>query len=97
MAPQLSRVAGEFAVPVYSAGGFASLTAVRQIVDRAVERDHSTLLLHVGDFDPSGESIFAAMAADARAFFEHDIIASRDRREERDRERLRLIAREAAP
>ena len=74
MAPQLARVADEFSVPVYSAGGFASLTAVRQIVDRALARDVPTVLLHLGDFDPSGESIFEAMLADARAFLEEDRI-----------------------
>ena len=74
MAPQLARVADEFSVPVYSAGGFASLTAVRQIVDRALARDAPTVLLHLGDFDPSGESIFESMLADARAFLDEDRI-----------------------
>ena len=72
MAPQLARVADEFSVPVYSAGGFASLTAVRQIVDRALARDVPTVLLHLGDFDPSGESIFESMLTDARAFLDAD-------------------------
>lgn len=78
MAPQLARVADEFSVPVFSAGGFASLTAVRQIVDRAVAPDRTcpTVLLHVGDFDPSGESIFEAMVADAQAFVEADRITA---------------------
>jgi hypothetical protein len=72
MAPQLARVAHPFSVPVYSAGGFASLSAVRNIVDRAVERSVPTVLLHVGDLDPSGESIFDAMGTDAAAFVEAD-------------------------
>jgi hypothetical protein len=72
MAPQLARVANEFSVPVLSAGGFASLTAVRHIADRALDRDVPTVLLHVGDLDPSGESIFSAMASDAAAFVEAD-------------------------
>jgi hypothetical protein len=79
MAPQLARVASEFSVPVYSAGGFSSLSAIRSIVDRAVERDHPTVLLHVGDYDPSGESIFEAMSEDAEAFIREDrIICSQD-------------------
>jgi hypothetical protein len=73
MAPQLSLVAHEYSIEVYSSGGFSSLTAVRAIVDRAV-RQSSTVLLHVGDFDPSGESIFESVAADAVAFFEQDKI-----------------------
>jgi hypothetical protein len=72
MIPQLAKVAERFSVPVYSAGGFASLSAVRHIANRAVERNVPTVLLDVGDFDPSGESIFAAMAEDAAAFVRDD-------------------------
>jgi hypothetical protein len=43
---------------------------VRGIAARALGRDAPTILLHVGDLDPSGESIFEAMAADAAAFVE---------------------------
>ena len=31
-----------------------------------------TVLLHLGDFDPSGESIFESMLADSRAFLDAD-------------------------
>jgi hypothetical protein len=72
MAPQLARVGNEFSVPVFSSGGFSSLTAVRSIVERARVQDVPTVLLHVGDFDPSGESIFQAMAEDAQAFLRED-------------------------
>jgi hypothetical protein len=72
MLPQLARVADKFSVPVFSAGGFASLTATRRIAHRALERGVPTILLHVGDYDPSGESIFQAMTADAAAFVEAD-------------------------
>lgn len=72
MMPQLARVANEFSVPVYSCGGFASLTAVRAIVDRAQRRDRPTVFLHLGDFDPSGESIFDSMSDDAAAFLDRD-------------------------
>ena len=33
MRPQLAKIADTFSVPVYSCGGFNSLTAIRQIVD----------------------------------------------------------------
>ncbi len=79
MAPQLANVADDFAVPVFSAGGFASLTAVRLIVNRAVRRNVPTLLLHVGDFDPSGESIFDAIIEDARAFALEDAVIGTQR------------------
>lgn len=72
MVPQLAQVAHPYSVPVYSAGGFASLSAIRHIVDRAVGRNVPTVLLHVGDLDPSGESIFTAMTEDAAAFAEVD-------------------------
>jgi hypothetical protein len=72
MMPQLERIAGAYSVPVFSAGGFLSLSAVRLIVDRARQRDHKTVILHVGDYDPSGHSIFDRMIADAQAFLVND-------------------------
>ncbi len=74
MGPQLARVADDYSVPVFSSGGFASLTAVRLIAERALDRDVPTILLHVGDYDPSGQSIFDSIAADAAAFVEADRI-----------------------
>jgi hypothetical protein len=72
MAPQLARIADDYSVPVFSSGGFSSLSAVRLIAGRACRRDVPTVILHVGDFDPSGESIFEAVTADAAAFVEAD-------------------------
>lgn len=72
MAPQLARVAHAYSVEVYSSGGFSSLTAVRAIVDRAVRWQGTTVLLHVGDYDPSGVAIFEAIAKDVEAFVESD-------------------------
>lgn len=74
MLGQLDRIAANYSTPVYSAGGFVSLTGIRGIAARAVDRLVPTVLLHVGDHDPSGESIFEAMAADAAAFVEEDRI-----------------------
>jgi len=68
MLGQLARVARDYSVPVFSASGFASLSAVRMVADRVLARDGLTVLLHVGDLDPSGESIFASIAQDAAAF-----------------------------
>lgn len=72
MLPQLAQVANEYSVPVYSAGGYPSVTANRQVAQRALNRHVPTVLLHVGDFDPSGASIFKSMAADVAAFVEAD-------------------------
>jgi hypothetical protein len=74
MMPQLARVAERFSVPVYSCGGFASLPAVRHIVDRAYGRNVPTVLLHVGDFDPSGEAVFDHIVGDASEFLLADRI-----------------------
>jgi hypothetical protein len=72
MLHQLDRVAREYSVPVYSAGGFGSLGAKRDIAVRSLEFAYTTVVLHVGDFDPSGESIFEDIAEDAAAFVEAD-------------------------
>jgi hypothetical protein len=74
MLNQLARTTAKYSVRVYSSGGFNSLTAIRAVVDRAVERPRNTVILHVGDYDPSGDSIFQAFAADAKAFFDIDKI-----------------------
>jgi len=68
MVPQLERVANDYSVPVYSTGGFSSVTVTYEIADRALALDKPTVFLHVGDYDPSGESIFDAMTRDAQAF-----------------------------
>lgn len=72
MVYQLAAVAERFSVPVYSAGGFASLSATHEIAERALQRNVPTVILHVGDFDPSGVSIFEAMMSDAAAFVAAD-------------------------
>lgn len=68
MAPMLAGMLSEWHIPVYSTGGFSSVTVTHQIADRITRRDAPTALLHVGDFDPSGESIFVSMAQDIGAF-----------------------------
>lgn len=70
MMPQLERATRDYCVPVYSAGGFLSVTATYEIAERALGRDVPTVLLHIGDYDPSGESIFVALADDVRAFID---------------------------
>jgi hypothetical protein len=72
MLGQLATVAHPYSVPVYSAGGFVSLTGVRQVAERALELLVPLVILHVGDLDPSGESIFQALSEDARAFVHED-------------------------
>jgi hypothetical protein len=67
MAPMLAAAVDEFGVPVYSCGGFDSLTAKHEAARRIAARDVPTLVLHVGDFDPSGVALFEAAADDVGA------------------------------
>ena len=68
MVPQLERVATPYGVPVKSSGGFDS-TTVKHAIAKAWRHGPVTVL-HVGDFDPSGECMFGALSEDVRAFSE---------------------------
>jgi hypothetical protein len=69
MAEMVAKMARPYGVPVFSAGGFLSVTATHDIARRALAEDDATVLLHIGDYDPSGESIFTAILEDASAFY----------------------------
>ena len=64
MAPMVARVVHGYGVPVYSSGGFHSLTAKYDAATRFLEREVATTVLHVGDYDPSGIAIFDSVATD---------------------------------
>lgn len=68
MAPMLARMLDRWHIPVYSTGGFSSVTVTNELAGRIGRREKRTTLLHVGDFDPSGESIFTSMTEDVAAF-----------------------------
>jgi hypothetical protein len=72
MLPQLYNVAEPYSIRVYSSGGFDSLTAKKTLADRICANGKPTVVLHLGDFDPSGQSIFDSVAADVSAFVEQD-------------------------
>ena len=70
MAPMLARVANPYGVPVLTSGGFDSLTAKHDLArELAAELETGTRaeILHLGDLDPSGESIFTSLAEDVAA------------------------------
>lgn len=69
MVPQLVRVASEYSVPVYSSGGFDSVTA-KHAVAEDFSRLGSATVLHIGDLDPSGVHMFGSLDEDVRAFLE---------------------------
>ena len=72
MVPMLARVADRYRVSVASSSGFDSLTVKYDLYSEAVGRleDHGqgTILLHLGDHDPSGVSLHESMAEDLAAF-----------------------------
>jgi hypothetical protein len=69
MAPQLEQVAGPYGIAVRTGGGFDSLTDKYNFAkDVAAEEDRPVVVLHIGDYDPSGTSIFDALAEDVAAF-----------------------------
>lgn len=67
MVPQLVRVCRPYSIPVQSAGGFDSSTAKHALAQQ-LAKDGSTLILHIGDHDPSGVHIFSSLAEDVTAF-----------------------------
>jgi hypothetical protein len=73
MMPQIARVSHDYSVPVYSCSGFDSLTSkydLAQDVSRAFTyKGRRTVVLHLGDHDPSGESMFSeGLVEDVHAF-----------------------------
>jgi hypothetical protein len=73
MMPQIARVSHRYSVPVYSCSGFDSLTSkydLAQDVSRALTyKGRHTVVLHLGDHDPSGESMFSdGLVEDVHAF-----------------------------
>lgn len=68
MLPQLYRVASKCSVQVYSSSGFDSLSAKKMIAERVCEQEKRAVILHLGDYDPSGVAMFNAAAEDVTAF-----------------------------
>lgn len=72
MLPQMERASRFANVNCYSTGGFSSVTVTKEIADRVVmawdDESKGTVFLHVGDYDPSGESIFTSMTEDVLMF-----------------------------
>jgi hypothetical protein len=72
MVPMLEGAVGRYRIGVASSSGFDSLTVKHDLFTDALERYEShgqkTVLLHVGDHDPSGVSIHESMAEDLAAF-----------------------------
>lgn len=70
MVPMLARVADHYGVTVRSGGGFDSLTAKHDLAQHYARQDHPVVVLHIGDFDPSGEALWTNLKEDVGAFCE---------------------------
>jgi hypothetical protein len=68
MVPQLARIANPFGVTVMSGGGFDSLTDKHKFAAALAGQGRPTIVLHIGDHDPSGVSMFLAFLEDVEAF-----------------------------
>ncbi|MCT9094241.1 hypothetical protein N4G70_36180 [Streptomyces sp. ASQP_92] len=68
MVPQLARVGEEFGISCYSGGGFDGLAGKHDAAERAIAGGKETCILHIGDYDASGEWILTALAEDVTAF-----------------------------
>lgn len=71
MVPPLQRVANDYSVPVYSSGGFDSLTAKHAIAKQISDAGNTVEVLHIGDHGPSGVHMFGSLDEDVRAFVNH--------------------------
>jgi len=78
MMPQLHDICRPYSVPVFSCSGFDSLTAKWDLAQACQEafwyQGRNTVILHLGDHDPSGDSIFNdGLVEDIHAFLATDV------------------------
>lgn len=65
MVPQIVRACSDFPVTVKSSGGMDSVTAKYDLAQECADQD--AVVLHVGDYDPTGLSIYHQLALDVPA------------------------------
>lgn len=72
MVPMLGQIVRPYGASVTGTGGFSSLTVTEGFAARVAQRweddEQATVLLHLGDYDPSGVSIYESMCQDIGAF-----------------------------
>jgi hypothetical protein len=71
MLAQLKRVGAPYGVDAIAGGGFDSITDKWKIVQLVRKAGRPLEVLHVGDLDQHGESIFEVLCEDVPAFDEH--------------------------
>jgi len=94
MMPQLERVCEPYSIPVYSCSGFDSLSGKYELKESCwrafAYKGRRSVILHLGDHDPSGESIFSdGLVKDIHAFLVEDV-PHKDPRDVADFERVAL-------
>lgn len=71
MVPLMREISAPWTLRVNSGGGYDSVTAKHDLAQRVVRRvdelELPTVVLHVGDFDPSGEGMFETLQTDVTA------------------------------
>jgi hypothetical protein len=76
MVPMVERAVEDYRIEVASSSGFDSLTVKHDLFQDARQRGRHygqhTVLLHLGDHDPSGVSVYESMAEDLAAFCEDE-------------------------
>lgn len=68
MVPMLARIADPFGVTVRSGGGFDSLTVKHELAQHYARQGKPVVVLHIGDYDPSGEALWTNLSEDVGAF-----------------------------
>lgn len=68
MLAQLAKITERYSIRCYSSSGFDSLTAKKHLAERICAVGRPAVILHLGDFDPSGESMFNVIESDVSAF-----------------------------
>jgi hypothetical protein len=74
MVPMVARMVSAYGITVRSAGGFDGVTSKHALAENIAEHyadcDRPTIILHCGDYDPSGEHIFLNLEKDVSAFLD---------------------------
>jgi hypothetical protein len=68
MAPMLASVANPYGITVRSGGGFDSTTAKHELAQFYASQGKRVTVLHVGDYDASGETLWNVLDEDVGAF-----------------------------
>jgi hypothetical protein len=77
MMPQLHSAVEDYSVPVHSCSGFDSVSAKYDLRtwchDTVLYRGKRPVVLHLGDYDPSGKSMYDVIREDVLAFLKEDM------------------------